>query len=119
MELFEKIVLAIGVLTILGGLGFGITAALDFLKDLIDEIKRSYKIKHRFEKKPIAECHCIDCYYCEGYLYPDEKDSRVVSCKLWSNIVLMDDSFCYRADSQERWWAKNNGHCYEKRRTDH
>lgn len=119
METFKDISQAFGVLSIALIGGLLISAALDWLKDKIIDIKRSYKIKHRFEKKPLAKCHCIDCYYCEGYLYPDEKDSRVVSCKLWSNIVLMDNSFCYRADSQERWWGKNNDHCYEKRRTDH
>lgn len=29
----------------------------------IDKLRWRYKYKHRFDKKPIAKCYCIDCKY--------------------------------------------------------
>lgn len=32
-----------------------------FIRDGIVELRWKYKYKHRFDKKPIAKCYCIDC----------------------------------------------------------
>lgn len=29
----------------------------------IDDAKRAYRIKHRFDKPPLANCYCVDCLY--------------------------------------------------------
>ena len=32
-----------------------------WLSDIIRRVKRQYQYKHRFDKKPIANCYCFDC----------------------------------------------------------
>lgn len=78
-------------------------AFLDWINNQIRDLKRSYNIKHRFKKQPLAKCHCIDCYYCGGYVSPNVASSKEVRCTLWDGgIVIEDDSFCYRADTRKR-----------------
>ena len=33
------------------------------IRDGIYELCWRYKYKHRFDKKPIAKCYCVDCKY--------------------------------------------------------
>lgn len=51
----------IGVLFSLGVLGLILIGIFDFIKQKIDELKNYHRIKHRFDKPPIANCYCIDC----------------------------------------------------------
>lgn len=61
--------------------------------------KREYDIAHRFEKKPLAKCHCVDCEHCQGFISEKDWEPRAISCDLWGrNIVAYDNSFCYRAE---------------------
>lgn len=34
-----------------------------FIRESIIDLRWKYKYKHRFDKKPIAKCYCIDCKY--------------------------------------------------------
>lgn len=62
--------------------------------------KRKREIANRFNKPPLAKCHCIDCCYCGGYIQEPKVDDRnEIRCLLWKNghVCFMDDSFCYKA----------------------
>ena len=45
---------------------FIIMNAYYFIVEKIEELKYDYKIKHRFDKPPLAKCYCKDCKY-HGY----------------------------------------------------
>ena len=45
---------------LIGGL---ILILLGMLKETARKIKRKYCYKHRFKKKPLAKCYCIDCIH--------------------------------------------------------
>jgi hypothetical protein len=32
-----------------------------WLSDIIHRVKRQHQYKHRFDKKPLAACYCVDC----------------------------------------------------------
>ena len=36
-----------------------------FIVEKIEELKYDYKVKHRFDKPPLAKCYCKDCKYHE------------------------------------------------------
>lgn len=36
-----------------------------FIVEKIEGLKYDYRVKHRFDKPPIANCYCIDCKYHE------------------------------------------------------
>lgn len=65
--------------------------------------KRAYEVAHRFEKKPVAKCHCIDCRHCQGFRFADDPfEPKAINCDLWDRgIVTYDSSFCYRADPKK------------------
>lgn len=69
-----------------------------FIYFSIEKIHKRHKInrelKHRFDKPPVAKCYCLYCKYAEYF-----GDDRCGKCSLWGNdIVIKDNSFCYRAD---------------------
>lgn len=65
--------------------------------------KRAYEVAHRFEKKPVAKCHCIDCRHCQGFRFADDPfEPKAINCDLWDRgMVTYDSSFCYRADPRK------------------
>lgn len=103
METFKYILMVCGA-AMLATISYALVDAFVYwIKNQIGDLKRSYNIKHRFEKQPLAKCHCIDCYYCGGYISPKVASSKEVQCTLWNGgIVIEDDSFCYRADTRKR-----------------
>lgn len=62
-EFVVKFLAIIGlvVLTVLASVMISI--AVDSIKDMIGDLKWRYKIKHRFDKPPVAKCYCRDCIY--------------------------------------------------------
>ena len=72
-------IVALGTLVIIG---------FNWLGAFIDERKRAYRIKHRFDKPPLAKCHCIDC---ESYGKDDGK------CYRHSGWYVADSWFCWAA----------------------
>ena len=42
-----------------------IIKAYYFFVKKIEELKYDYKVKHRFDKPPLAKCYCKDCKYHE------------------------------------------------------
>ena len=63
----QHFVTLIGYLTII----FIIIGVLILLVELVkfglENLKRIYKYKHRFDKKPTAKCYCIDCKYHDNF----------------------------------------------------
>ena len=95
----------VGVFAIIIAIGMFLSFIVECIRDRIKitkrRMKREYEIAHRFEKKPLAKCHCIDCKYCRGFISEHDWEPRAISCDLWGrNIVAYDDSFCYRAESK-------------------
>ena len=52
------IVIIIGVLILL----------VELVKFGLENLKRIYRYKHRFDKKPTAKCYCIDCKYHDNFI---------------------------------------------------
>ena len=93
----------VGAFAIIIAIGMFLLFIVEGIRDRIRitkrRMKREYEIAHRFEKKPLAKCHCIDCKYCRGFISEHDWEPRAISCDLWKrNIVAYDDSFCYRAE---------------------
>lgn len=71
----------------------------DYIRITKHRMKREYEITHRFEKKPLAKCYCIDCIHCRGFTSDNDHVPRAIPCDLWGcNIIAYDNSFCYRAE---------------------
>ncbi len=72
--------------------------AVNIFTEACQRTSREWKIKHRFKKKPVAKCYCIDCFY-----YKDNcKINKTGRCLRLERIVA-DDGFCkdafpYRED---------------------
>lgn len=75
-----------GVMTIAVFIGILAYALISWIKYKIEEVIYIYRIKHRFNGKPIAKCWCRDCRR-RG------KDDR---CTLFG-AYTQDNGFCYRA----------------------
>lgn len=61
------------------------------IKELIGKIKWAYRYKHRFGKKPIAKCYCIDCD--EWHRNGESDDGRC-----WAlQRITADNWFCWEA----------------------
>lgn len=56
----------IGVITILCSICGFLILLHEKLKDFIQHRVTVYKRKHRFDKKPIAKCYCVDCIFRES-----------------------------------------------------
>ena len=72
-----------GALALLGGIIITLYVFCDWLKGRIVDLRRIWQYKHRFNKKPIAKCYCIDCRY-----YDEQK-----ICRNLGRYVI-DNKFC-------------------------
>lgn len=52
-------------ITLIAIVMFIVTKAYYFIIEKIKELKYAYKVKHRFDKPPLAKCYCKDCKYHE------------------------------------------------------
>lgn len=51
---FATVTIVVGLLSLI---------VLSGLEKLIELAMDNYKCKHRFSKKPLAKCYCVDCKY--------------------------------------------------------
>ena len=77
-----------GAITVLISIGFLIFITVVAWKEHVKEEKcrrkRAYEVAHRFEKKPVAKCHCIDCRHCQGFRFADDSfEQNAINCDLW------------------------------------
>ena len=61
---------------------------VELVKFGLENLKRIYKYKHRFDKKSTAKCYCIDCK-CH--------DNETGRCSSFGEFIA-DDRFCWKAD---------------------
>lgn len=61
-----------------------------FIQDKIKTLKRKYKYQHRFDKPPLAECYCKDCFH-----YNNE------DLCYYLKINTDDNGFCWKAELKE------------------
>ena len=63
-ESITNILALFGAITVLISIGFlvfmTVVAMKEHVKDEKRRRKREYEITHRFERKPLARCHCVD-----------------------------------------------------------
>ena len=59
------------------------------IRELIDRWKYNYRIKHRFDKPPTAECYCVDCKH-----YSKESGR----CYGFEGQYVADSWFCWKAE---------------------
>lgn len=67
-----------------------IIKAYYFIVEKIEELKYDYKVKHRFDKPPLAKCYCKDC---KSYNRENERCYRL-------NRSTADNWFCSWAEKK-------------------
>ena len=75
-----------GAVALIGGIIITLYIFYDLLKGRIWDLRRTWQYKHRFNKKPIAKCYCIDC------LDYDEKNKF---CRNLGRYVIDNDFCCW------------------------
>lgn len=80
-----------GLAVLIGVVVLLFTFTIQYILNFIDDLKSKYRIKHRFDKPPLAECYCIDCSYFDG---------RNGRCDY--GIYVHDSAFCWRAEPRKR-----------------
>ena len=95
---WNNILAVIGGATILAAIIIIDTMLLEFIKDIIRDLKWAYKRKHRFDKPPTAACYCKDCKFYKtlnGY----GKCRRGHIDERWN---IADSWFCWQAEPLDR-----------------
>lgn len=73
---------------------FGLVIVVYFeILEFIEDKKREYRIKHRFDKPPTAECYCIDCVKWN-------KDRG--TCYKFNGWGTADNWFCWDAEPRKK-----------------
>ena len=71
-----------GAVALIGGVIIILSMFYDWLRGRIRNLRRIWQYKHRFNKKPIAKCYCIDCRY-----YDEQKICRNLDRHVLDNEV--------------------------------
>ena len=87
-----EILAFIGVIALVFIGALAVTVGIDIVGNFVAEKRRQYKIKHRFDKPPLAKCYCIDCRF-----YDDER-KHCYGFHDGSGRKVADDFFCCEAD---------------------
>lgn len=89
----------VGVIFIAGLLGLIFWATFEWVKEKIRQARINYRIKHRFDGKPIAKCWCRDCR---------THNNKTGLCSVY-NMRKADNGFCDRADPIWKGLEEKNG----------
>lgn len=73
-----------------------ITILIEWLKKCINKQKYNHRIKHRFDKPPIAKCYCKDCF----------NHGNDNTCHKFNGWSTADYWFCW--DAEPRGKDENN-----------
>lgn len=87
-EVTLKLFAYIGIMCIAVFLGLIFWATFEWAKEKIRQARINYRIKHRFDGKPIAKCWCRDC---RG------RNNKTRLCYV-NNVYKADNGFCDCAD---------------------
>lgn len=93
----DHLVYCIGVVTIFVVCGVLLVFLIYCLSCSIHEATLAYKYKHRFDKPPVAACHCVDCKF-----HGDDIDSTRCTNRLDVVLQTADECFCQAAEPKER-----------------
>lgn len=63
MSFFTLFGIVASAITLIAIIMFIIMKSYYFIAEKIEELKYDYKVKHRFDKPPLAKCYCKDCKY--------------------------------------------------------
>lgn len=91
-----KLFAFVGIMSIACFLGLIFWATFEWVKEKIRQARINYRIKHRFDGKPIAKCWCRDC---RAY------NNKTRLCSVY-NMYKADNGFCNGADPL---WKRNEG----------
>lgn len=69
-----------------------ITSAIQAVSKGIQNHKRNYAYKHRFDKPPMAKCYCVDCQY---------HNNETASCSQFEGYLTADNWFCWMANPKK------------------
>ena len=94
-----KLFAYIGVMCIAVVIAFIIWAISEWVKEKIRQTRINYRIKHRFDGKPVAKCWCRDC---RAYI------NKTKLCSL-CNRYKADNGFCDEADPTWKRMEEKNG----------
>ena len=101
-DFLRNFLILVGAATLIGLL-FGCIMLLTCeIKSYVEKLRYTYKRKHRFDKKPIAKCYCIDCVY---YDCNNEKCFGFIGDEV---RYTGDSCFCWKADPR-KVERKDNG----------
>lgn len=88
MSFFTLLGIVASAITLIAIIMFIIMKSYYFIAEKIEELKYDYKVKHRFDKPPLAKCYCKDC---KSY---NRKNERCY----WLNRGTADNWFCWNAE---------------------
>ena len=95
--ILKEILMLIGAVASFMIIGCIVTAICAGIKELIDNLKFNYRIKHRFDKPPTAKCYCIDCKYHDketGRCWRFGETTKEYRC-------TADNWFCWEAEPRK------------------
>lgn len=67
---------------------------IEAIKERVHTAKINYRIKHRFDKPPTADCYCVDCCY-----------------------YSVETNKCFRSNSREPVYHRDNWFCADAERS--
>ena len=86
----------IGMITSICVLCFIGIVIYSFIEKQIDDAKRKYRQKHRFDKPPTAKCYCIDC------IHHDNETKRCYRFEIKKGYQCTADNwFCWEAEPRK------------------
>ena len=89
MDVIRSIFTYIGIVSVAGIFAILVVGFKEWFKEKIADRKWKYKYEHRFDKPPLAQCYCHDCY---NY---DPKTSKCLY--LPAGLHVRDTMFCGEA----------------------
>ena len=116
-EELKSVFAAVGVMVLLAVLLCMVLIIICEVASIIEEARRRYRIKHRFNKLPTAKCYCRDCKF-----WNPENGACHVSHTA-PGYYMADNWFCYSAEPvtgeigkrREEWIRKNTKERIDKK----
>ena len=91
-EALKSVFAAVGLIALLTVLLCMVLMIICEVANIIEETRRQYRIKHRFNTPPTAKCYCRDCKFWN----PENGACHVSHTS--KGYYMADDWFCYSAE---------------------
>lgn len=89
----KDILAGVGGIFLVAVVGCAVIIAIDWLKMLFEKLKYKYRVKHRFDKPPMAKCYCVDC---------ERHNNKSDRCYKFDGWYTADNWFCWDAKPREK-----------------